>query len=69
MSFDEFIALITKQQPSLEDISEIMLFSESADAEVIWEALQKPHVHRVAVAVLTNVLQRRITAARQEIGM
>ncbi len=69
MSFEEFIALITKEQPTLEDVSEIMTFAESADVEVIWEALQTSGVHTIIVALLTNVLQQRIQAARQELSM
>lgn len=69
MSFEEFIALITKEQPTLEDVSEIMAFADNADVEVIWEALQTSGVHTIIVALLTNVLQQKIQAARQELDM
>lgn len=69
MSYEEFIALITKDQPSLDDISEIMVFAENADVEVIWEALQTSGIHTIIVALLTNVLQHKIQAARHKLGM
>jgi hypothetical protein len=69
MSFKEFIELITKEQPSLEDITDIMTFAESADVEVIWEALQTSGIHVIIVSLLTNVLQQRIQAAREQLGM
>lgn len=69
MSFEEFIALITKEQPSLEDVSEIMEFAENADAEVLWEALQKSGIHVITVSLLTNILQQRIRDARAALGM
>lgn len=69
MTFEEFIALITKEQPTLDDVSEIMAFADNADVEVIWEALQTSGVHTIIVALLTNVLQQKIQAARQTLGM
>lgn len=69
MTFEEFIALITKEQPTLDDVSEIITFADNADVEVIWEALQTSGVHTIIVALLTNVLQQRIQAARQTLGM
>lgn len=69
MSFKEFIELITKEQPSFDDISEIMEFAENSDAEVIWEALQHSGIHTITVALLTNVLQQKIRSAREELGM
>jgi hypothetical protein len=69
MSFNEFIELITREQPSLEDVSDIMEFAESSDAEVIWEALQHSGIHTITIALLTNVLQQKIQDARKELGM
>jgi hypothetical protein len=69
MTLKEFIALITKEQPALEDISEIVEFAENADVEVIWEALQTSGVHTIVVAMLANVLQKKIGAARDKLGM
>jgi hypothetical protein len=69
MSFKEFIELITKELPSLDDISDIMEFAERSDAEVIWEALQRSGIHIITIALLTNVLQQKIQDARRELGM
>jgi hypothetical protein len=69
MSFKEFIELITREQPSLDDISEIMSFAENSDAEVIWEALQTSGIHTIIIALLTNMLQQKIQGARTELGM
>jgi hypothetical protein len=69
MSFKEFIELITKEQPSLDDVSDIMEFAERSDAEVIWEALQRSGIHTITIALLTNVLQQKIQDARRKLGM
>jgi hypothetical protein len=69
MDFQEFIALITKEQPSLDDISEITTFAEKSDVEVIWEALQTSGIHTIIIALLTNVLQDKIQAARRKLDM
>jgi hypothetical protein len=69
MTNKEFIELITKELPTLDDVSEIMEFAERSDAEVIWEALQKSGIHTITIAVLTNVLQQKIQNARREVGM
>lgn len=39
MKIDQFIELVEKPKPSLNDVSEIMTFAQSADMEVLWEAL------------------------------
>jgi hypothetical protein len=69
MLFEEFIELITKEQPSLDDISDIMEFAQRSDPEVIWEALQRSGIHTITIALLTNVLQQKIQDARRELGM
>jgi hypothetical protein len=69
MNFQEFTNLIAKEQPSFDDVSEITAFAESSDVEVIWEALQTSGVHAIIVALLANVLQRKIQAARSTLGM
>jgi hypothetical protein len=69
MSYDDFIALITKEQPAMDDVSEIMDFAQNSDPEVIWEALQASGIHTIVVALLTNVLQQKIQAARNKLGM
>ena len=69
MNVQEFIALIGTEQPSLDDISQIMAFAENADVELIWEALQTSGIHAIIVALLTNVLQQKIQAARASLHM
>jgi hypothetical protein len=69
MTVKEFIDLITREQPSLGDISEIMEFAEKSDPEVIWEALQHSGIHTITIALLTNVLQQKIAGARKELGL
>jgi hypothetical protein len=69
VTFQEFIALITKEQPALDDISQIITFAESADVEVIWEALQASGIHAIIVALLVNMLQHKIQAARNTLHM
>jgi hypothetical protein len=69
ISFEEFIELVTREQPSLDDISDIMEFAERSDAEVVWEALQRSGIHTITIALLTNVLQQKIQDARRELGM
>ncbi|HEV7929177.1 MAG TPA: hypothetical protein VGP12_03490 [Nitrosospira sp.] len=69
VSFNQFIELITSDQPSLDDIADIMEFAERSDAEVIWEALQRSGIHTITIALLTNVLQQKIQDARRELGL
>jgi hypothetical protein len=69
MSFDEFIRMITKDQPSLDDISDIMEFAQRSDPEVIWEALQRSGIHTITIALLTNTLQQKIQDARRKLHM
>jgi hypothetical protein len=69
MSFEEFIKLVTKEQPSLDDVSEIIAFAEKSDTQVIWDALQKSGIHAIVIALLTNVLQHKIQSARSRLGM
>jgi hypothetical protein len=69
MNLDQFIELVDSPQPSLGDLSDIMDFAQNADMEVLWEALQRPHLHAVVVAMLANVLQHKIQHARTELGM
>jgi hypothetical protein len=69
MSLKEFTELITKEQPSLNEVAAILEFAQQSDAEVIWESLQTSGVHAIVIALLTNVLQQKIESARNALHM
>jgi hypothetical protein len=69
MSLKEFIELITKEQPSLNEVTAILEFARKSDPEVLWEALQTSGVHAIVIALLTNVLQQKIDGARNALHL
>lgn len=69
MTYKEFIAIITKEQPSLEDFAAVVLFLQGAKGETVWQPLQVKGVHQIFVALLAKILQEKIVAEKTRLAM
>ena len=69
MTYDEFLALITSESPTLDDYQRAVLYVQSASIETLWSALTTGGVHRFFVAVINKALQEKVVQANLDAAM
>lgn len=69
MTYDEFVALITSESPSLDDYRRVIQYVESATIETIWSALTGGGIHPIFVSAINKVLQEKIVQANLDNAM
>jgi hypothetical protein len=63
MTYHEFLAILTLDNPSLDGYRGVVQFVESAEIETLWSALFTPGIHWIFRAVINKTLQEKVARA------
>lgn len=63
MLYDEFIAVIASEAPTLEDYLRAVRFVESASIEALWAAFNTTGIHWMFKAAISKSLQEKAAQA------
>lgn len=69
MTHQEFISMITAKTPSLDDYKGVVAYSENADIETLWAALNILGIHWIFIAIINKSLQEKVSAQNLKISM